>query len=147
MTGGQTPAGPRLPPGAASLLPRAHVGVNGYAVVRSIAELLLTHPGAAARGGGWGLRHARCRGPSVTTKDSVVPFCDLQSQESSFLHPQMPPSPGVPSLQPRKPTWHSAVGRGCWSRWKTQAARLWSHSWERRGITDQEELFRHRAGV
>ena len=61
---------PRLPPGAASLFPRAHVGVDGHAVVCRIAELLLAQLGtegdrdwvSARRGGLPSLRGQGLRG-------------------------------------------------------------------------------------
>lgn len=61
--------------------------------------------------------------------------------------PRMPALPRLPRREARKPTWRSAAGRGCWSRWKTRAARPWSRSCGRRGTTDQEAWPRHRAGA
>lgn len=134
-----SPAGPRLPPGADSFLPRAHVGVNGHTVVGSVSELLLTHLGAA---GGRELFSTRCRGPSIMTRGSnLYPEALLHPRTSHF------PDAPLPRLQLRESTWHSAAGRGCWSRWTTQAARLWSHSWGYGGTRDEEELQGHRAAV
>ena len=86
------PAGPRLPPGADSLLPRAHVGVNGHTVVGSISELLLTHLGAV---GGRELFSTRCRGPSIMTRGSGTPICTLKPSSTLGCHiSQKPHSPG-----------------------------------------------------
>ena len=67
----------------------------------------------------------------------------------ALLHPRMShfPDAPLPRLELREPTWHSAAGRGCWSRWKTRAARLWSHTWGCGGTRDEEELEGHRAAV
>lgn len=78
-----SPAGPRLPPGADSLLPRAHVGVNGHTVVGSISELLLTHLGAV---GGRELFSTRCRGPSIMTRGSGTPICTLKPSSTLGCH-------------------------------------------------------------
>ena len=88
----RNPAGPRLPPGADSLLPRAHVGVNGHTVVGSVSELLLTHLGAV---GGRELFSTRCRGPSIMTRGSGTPICTLKPSSTLGCHiSQKPHSPG-----------------------------------------------------
>ena len=88
----RSPAGPRLPPGADSLLPRAHVGVNGHTVVGSVSELLLTHLGAV---GGRELFSTWCRGSSIMTRGSGSPICTLKPSSTLGCHiSPMPHSPG-----------------------------------------------------
>lgn len=41
----------------------------------------------------------------------------------------------TPGMNLGELTWHSAGGRVCWSRWRTRAGHLWSHSWSFEGQT------------
>lgn len=85
---------PRDPPaGAASLLPGAHVCVDGHAVVGRVAELLLTHLGTA---GGREPVSARRGGPSTVPRGSGAPVCALQDRRASPARgcQRSPDSPG-----------------------------------------------------